>query len=237
MTDKIPYNNDALSLMRKLSDINIQLTIKKSEDKSKIEINGNNPSKSIIYEFKAPVDFFDFEGDTISFFDFKEFFTLFSVNEEPIINQNSTKLEIVKNRAKLEYHLAEIDAFPDEDEEYVEFEESNASFKITAETLKKFKTMASLTKAEELTFKIIGDKILIKLFYEENQPTYEEEFDLSEPASEDFELKMDSEIIKLAPENDYKVELNANGVVKFHYINNINIELDLYIAESEDDDD
>lgn len=234
--DKVTYNDEALLLIRKLSEINKQLTIKKTEDGDNIYIDGHNPSKSIVYEFKAPVDFFDFDGDDISFFDYKEFFTLFSVNEEPDIIQEGAKLNIVKNRAKLQYHLAELEAVEDEDEDeyYVDFSESHATVKITAETLKKFKTMASLTKAEELTFKVEGDKLLIKLFNLDTEPSYEEEFDLETEATEDFEFIADPDVIKLAPENDYIVDLHSSGVIRMSYKNNINIELNLYIANSED---
>ena len=234
MTNKVTYNDEALLLIRKLAEINKKLTIKKSEDGKHILINSQNPSRSIVYELKAPIDFFDFEGDTISFFDYKEFFTLLSVNDDPIISQNGVKLEITKNRAKLQYHLADLEAVEDEDEEYVAFEESHATVKITAETLKTFKTMASLTKAEELTFKVEGDKLLIKLFNIDTEPSYEEDFDLESPATEDFEFVVDPEVIKLAPENDYVIDLHSSGVIKFTYKNNINIDLNLYIAESEE---
>ena len=236
MTNQVKYNDEALLLIRKLSEINNIITIKKSEDNQFITINNKNSSKSILYDFKAPISCFDFEGDDISFFDYKEFFTLFSVNDEPIITQDSLKLSIKKNRAKLKYHLAELEAIQDdEDEYYVDFSESHANVIITAETFKKFKTMASLTKAEELTFKVEGDKLLIKLFHEENEPTYEEEIDLEGTATEDFEFMVDAEIIKLAPEHDYNVELNSSGVIKFTYINELDIELNIYIAESEEE--
>ena len=237
MSEQVTYNDEALLLIRKLSEVNKQITIKKSEDKQFIEIHSQNPPQSIQYDFKAPVDFFDFEGDEISFFDYKEFFTLLSVNDEPIIKQNDTKISIIKNRAKLDYHLASIEALEteEEDEEYVAFDDVHATVKITAETFKKFKTMASLTKAEELTFKVEGNKLLIKLYHEETEPTYEEEFDLESTATEDFSLVADAEVIKLAPDHDYKLELNSNGVIKLTYLNNINIELNLYIAESEDE--
>jgi hypothetical protein len=236
MYNEVKYDNEILTLLRKLSDINIELTIEKSEDEKEILITARTPSRSIAYEFKAPIDTFNFEGDDITFFDYKEFFTLFSVNDDPVIKQTENTFEIIKDRSKLTYFLAEKEATEgSEYDEYVEFDESHASFKLSAEKIKKFKTMIGLTNAEDLTFKVSGNKILTTLFYEVNQPTYEEEFDLIEPATKDFEFIVDTEIIKLAPENDYIIYLNAHGVIKLEYINDNDIELNLFIAESEDD--
>ena len=234
MSNEISYNEDALSLIRKLSDINNQIPIKKSDDGKFITIDTQNPSKTITIEFKAPVDMFDFEGDEISFFDFKEFYALFSVNKEPTIKQTDTKLDIIKDRSKLEYHLAEFEAITDDDEVYCQFDESHASLHISSEMMKKFKTMATITKAETVKLNITGDKILVKFFYEDNQPTYEEEFDLEETATEDFKLDLDAEIIRLTPENDYRMQLNSSGVIKLTWINSLGITLNLYVAEVEE---
>jgi hypothetical protein len=237
-TIKVTYDSDALALIRKLTDIRKEFTIEKSEDKKSITITARTPSRSVAYDFKAPIDMFNFEGDNITYFDFKEFYTLFSVNDDPILKQGVNKFEIIKDRAKLVYYLGEKEATEDSDdeyEEYVAFDESHASFTMTAETMKKLKNMISLTKAEDLIFKVKDDKILIKLYYGENQPTYEEIFDLDGPAVEDFQFIVDTEIIKLSPENDYVVDLNSAGVVRLKYMNDKNIELNLYISEIEEE--
>lgn len=237
MSTEVTYNKDTLTLIRKLSEINTELTIEKSEDGKLVHIIARTPSRSLAYEFDAPIDMFNFEGDSITFFDFKEFYTLFSVNDDPVLKHDTYKFEIVKNRAKLVYFLGEREATDeDEYEEVVEFESSDASFKLTADTMKKFKTMISLTKAEDLILEVEGDKVLIKLYYQESQPTYEESFDLDEPAKKDFKFIVDTEIIKLSPENDYIVDLNADGVVRMKYLNDKNIDLNIFISEIEEDD-
>lgn len=236
MSNKVKYDNKVLSLLKNLSEINKKITIEKSEDGNSIMIHSRNPSNSVAYNFKAPINTFNFEGDTISFFAYNEFYQLFSVHDEPSIHQTVNTLEIKKDRAKLKYFLAEKDALKIEEEhDYIKFRNSKASFILSSEKLKKFKTMVNLIKGEDLKFTVKDNKLLINLFYEENHPSYEEEFDLEESVSDDFTLNVTADIIKFIPENDYKIDLNPDGIIKFGYINDNKIELDLFVSQYEDD--
>lgn len=233
MSDKLKYNNKTLALINQLSSINKRLVIEKTEEDD-IEINTRNVSQSVAYLLTAPKENFNFDGDNIAFYDYSEFFKLFSVHDDVTIKQDVNNLVISKDRSKLKYFLAEKEAILTEDNPYIVFEESNASFSLSSETLNKLKTMCSLTKASDVIFKVSGDKIFITLFCQKDQPSYEEEFDLNETAEEDFEITVESDIIKFAPENNYEVDLNSTGLIKFNYLNKDDIKLELYVAESEE---
>ena len=235
MSESIKYNKGILTLINQLSNINSKLVIKKSEEEDNITIDAKTASGSVAYSLKAPIEVFDFDGNDISFFDYRDFFRMFSVYDEPAIKQNENMFEISKERSKMTYPIAEKEAVEIDDYDYIEFEEYQAKFNLTAEHLKKFKQMTPLIKAEDLIFKVRDDKVIITLYYEKDQPTYEEEFDLSEKASKDFDIVVSPDVIKFAPENDYEIELNEIGIIKFEYLNKNNITLNLYVAENEDE--
>ena len=233
MSDKLKYNAKTLSLINQLSSINKRIVIEKIED-DKIEINNRNISQSFAYLLTTHKDNFNFDGDNISFYDYSEFFKLFSVYDDVSIKQSDDNLVISKERSKLKFFLAEKEAILQDELPYIHFEESNASFDISSESLKKLKTLCSLIKATDVVFKVTEGKIYVTLIGEANQPEYEEEFDLNSGIEEDFEVQVEADIIKFAPENNYKIDLNEKGLIRFDYLNKDGIKLELYVAESEE---
>lgn len=226
---KINFNSDALSLIRNLATINPMLLLE-SED-NKLKIDSRNPENTIAFEVEMSSDNFSFEGESVAFYDYKEFYTLLSSFKTPEIYQNNDILEIKSGKSKLTYYMANVDII-DKEYNYVDFRETHAKIKLSEDSLKKIKSYIMLLGADNVSFGIKDNKLSIKLFSGEKQPMYEDEWDLEESNGDTFEIEISKDIFTKSPEVEYTIHFHSAGIIKFEYKSN-DIVLNLYTAQHE----
>jgi len=233
MSVKVKYNKGTLGLINQLMGVTRQLTIEKTEDEKQIKIITKNASDSVAYNLFAPADDFNFEGKDISFYDYSEFHNLFSVYEEPELFQNEDKFLIQKGKSKTKYNFADKEAL-DNEYDYIAFNEVHAEFKLSADDFKTLQKMSKLIQSEYVKFVVEGNQVTIQLFGDPKQPTHEETFEIDNKIGEDFNFTISKDILNVAPENDYTLQLRNEGLIKFVYNTEKELSLDLYVSEVED---
>jgi hypothetical protein len=234
MSNEIKYNENIIDLIKHLSAINQQLMIQKTEDESEIELRTRNAEQSIGCMFKAPIESFNFVGKEMTFFSYEKFYSYFSLYENPKLMQEDNRIKISSNKSTIYYYLADPKAV-DVDYDYIEFGETDATFTLTAKEFKEIKSTILLINTEKINLNVKEDKLKIELYDMENKQNSFSEFDIDNVSGKDFNIEISKEIFIKAPELDYKIHLNSDGIIKFHYINDQNIKLDLYTTELENE--
>jgi len=233
MSVKINYNKKTLGLINQLMGVTRQLTIEKTENKKQIKIITKNASDSVAYNLFAPVEDFQFEGEDISFYDFSEFHNLFSVYESPELFQSEDKFLIQKGKSKTKYNFADKEAL-DNEYDYIAFNEAHAEFALSSDDFKSLQKMSKLIHSEFLKLNVTSNQITVQLFADPTQPTHEETFELKNNVGKDWEIVVSKDILDVAPDNDYIIQLRTEGIIKFIYNTEQPISLELYVTELED---
>lgn len=231
---EITYNKDCLNLINSLSNISEKVLVEKTEEGQFIKIDGKNKDTTVAYKFNAPVVDFNFDGDTIGFYDFPEFFTLVSEFDEPVITQvNDDKVQISKGKAKLSYHLADEEAIKKPFQK-IKFEDPDAVFTLTEANFAKISSMIGKLKAENVSIIIEDNEVRLRLFTGGRDNEFEETFEISDSSGEEFEITLTNEIFTLAPKGDYTISVKEEGIVQFNYENEDGFDLKLFTAEIEE---
>jgi len=232
---ELKYKTETLDLINQLSTtISNGIIITKNEDEKKMIINRTNPSESVTFFFKAPIEDFEFEGDEVAIYNFPEFFQLFSVFKEPKIVQDLNRLTMSKGTSKIRYILSDSEALSSSPKGCNIEVGPATKFELTEEELKNLGKMIGLVNSEKAMLHVDEKKLTLRLGNETHDNSYERVLDLIDDAEEEFSFEIPSEVFTVIPSGNYTVSIWQEGIVVLDYKSN-NIELKILTAELEDD--
>lgn len=228
----VKYNNEYLKLLNFLSNINEKFLIEKSEDGKRIDIESKNAATTVAYILSTNVENFSFDGEQVGFYKYSEFNELMNAFDNPKLKQEDYKFEIVKDKSKITYRTGQPEAIPKVFED-IKFEDPDFTFNLDENEFVNIRKMIGLMDAETVSFVHTNNKLVIKLAGEDEDNTYEKEFNVTD--GEDVDITIPKDIFMLAPKGDYDVEIKEEGIVRFVYKSNPDFTLNLYTAENEDE--
>ena len=243
MADKktdVKYNKEVLSLINELTKINTKLLIEKEEvdkkeEPKKILIDGKNADTTIAYKFSTDIENFTFDGEEVAFYDFSEFYELFDVLETPkVVQINNDKFEIKKNKTKITYFISDSEAVGSGFSE-INFQDPDFTFVVSEEQLKDLRKMITLIQADTITISIEKGQVNVKLSSGEKNNSYETQFETEDDCKEDFSVTTETDAWEKIPEGTYDIQVKSEGIVRFKYLENDKVSLDIYAAEIEED--
>jgi len=234
---KIDYNHTTLSLINELSIINPSMILDKVD--GDVVIKSSSADRSVAYIFTAPEDHFGFEGDECAFYNYGEFYKLFSVMDQPSVKQNGSDLVMSKDRSTMKYRLSKSEIIP-RGFNSVEFEDPDVEVRLSAEYLKKLYTFVSnsMLNANRLKLKGEGRELTLTLENSKSPNSFSEVIELENEVGEEFEFVISTSIFQNLPSNlDFTFSIKEEGIVEFKLITETGVSLELYTAELVEDDD
>lgn len=233
---KIEYNENTMALINELSLINPSMIMKSEDDV--ITIKASSTDKAVAYVFTCPADHFGFDGEEIAYYNFSEFYKLFSVMDAPSIKQAGPDLTMAKDRSTIKYRLSKSDVIPQPFNK-VSFSDPDVVIRLTSEYIKKLYTFVSsnMLGANRLRLKVEGNEITLTLVSTKHANNYSEVIELENEVEEGFEFVISTSIFTNLPSNaDFDFSIKEAGIVQFKLINESGVSLDLYTGQVISDD-
>ena len=234
MAKVMNYNQKSLEFLNNLAIINNQFIFEKSGNN--VIVKRANVSKTIAYIYTLPKEHFDFDGENIAFYNFPEFYQLFSTmanGTAPILmEQNENKLILSATNSKINYLLSDIESIQ-KGPGNVNFSDEDLTLKLSNKDMTELKKMISLLVAENVKFSIKDKVVTVKIFNSIHDNSFEIKYTLEESSKVDFDITISSEVFTVIPIEDYSVKIKHEGIIKFE-LNKNSEKLELYTAEVED---
>lgn len=233
---QVTYDKVALEVISELSAINQSIVIEEdSDDDTMITVKGADSNKSIAYIFKAPKEAFDFSGDDCSFFNYHEFYNLFSLFDSPSIIQDDTTIKLREGSSELEYRLTDSELIKKSFNK-VKFEDPDVNFVLDADLLKKIKTLSGKTNvnAEYIKFSVKDDELTYTLYNERHHNTFKETIEVKNPDGAEFDIENSIRIFNKIPFASYKVAMKEEGLIQFTMVREDDINVVIYTADTEE---
>jgi hypothetical protein len=227
----VNFDKNALKVIADLSKIvktkDGNTPIKIVKDEEGIHVKSSNGSKTIIFTVDAPSHAFDFVGTNICFYNYGEFYDYFSLFEHPTITQESNgedefaepdTVVISQGRKKINYPLSDAEVIRGALKN-VKWSEPDATFKFSSDHLTNMKKIISLLgdKNNNITYTFKDGTVSVLAKTTINNNSFEDEYDLITPATEEFSITISDEIFKYLLNVDYTVEVNSAGVLRFFF--------------------
>jgi len=222
---KVDYNKDVLSLLNDLCAINESVIIKKEE--KKLLIQRTNNAKSVAYRLIMEPNSFNFDGDTVAFYKFPEFFQLLSCFDTPELHQSNEKLIISKDKSKINYLVSDAETLM-KGPSKIRFDNPESTFELTTSDMKELKKMIGILAAKNTKISCSSSAVNITLYNNNHDNSFSKGY--SAKSSEEFEYSISSDIFTLIPEGDYIVEVIKAGIVRFT-LKRENISLEVFTAQ------
>jgi len=237
----VNYDKSALSTVNKLGIVTPSVIFKKDEDG--VVLRRANAAESIAYELKMKNECLDFVGDELAFYNFQEFFQLFSCFEDPTIKQKienegkedeKTSFIISKDKSKILYKISEPTSLKPSPSEFPSMDDSNLNYLITAEELKELQKMKGLLSAGKLKITMKEGLVVMELFNSSYDNSFDKEYTVQNSTVEELDLIMSSDILDVLPSGDYEIKVKKEGIVSLT-LKNANVDLIIFTAELEDE--
>jgi hypothetical protein len=233
---EISYNGTALEIINSLTPINQSIVFEADEDdEEKISVKASDSNRSIAYIFTAPKEAFEFTGDDCSFYNYTEFYNLFSLFEDPVLEQDDVDITINEGKQKLNYRLTDRELIKKTFNK-IKFEDADTTFTMDADLVKKIKSLSAktATNAERVKFMVEDEQLTYVLYNPKHHITFEDTFDVDNTSGEDFVIEVAKTIFDKIPLASYKVEMKEEGLIRFSMIREDEITVDIFTADMED---
>lgn len=233
MSAKVPYKSETIDLLNELSS-KISSSLILTKDNDRLKVNRTNPAETISFFFSSPVDDFNFNDEELAFYNFPEFYQLFSVFTDPIIKQNNDLLIISKDKAKIKYKISDPEVIAEGPKGFNIKADLSCKFKLTVEDLRNLRKMIGLVSAEKATIIRNSDSELsIILGNETHENSYEKTFEVE--SNDEFDFDIPSELFSVIPDGNYSIELYSEGIVVLNLITENEVSLQILTTELERD--
>lgn len=229
------YKKNVISTINNLSIINSSIIIRKNEDK--ILINQQSPSTTLAYNFSAPKDSFDFNGEEVAFHNFPDFYRLFSYFGTPKLFQKDNFITITEKNSKIDYKVSDsenITEGPGPND--IDFADPEITFELKKEDIVEIEKMIAMLESEEAVIKSFPDKkfVTIKLTNNDFDNSFTKKYDTKKNEQE-HEMRISTEVFSNIPKGDYLFEVRTAGIIRVTLQNVENVFLSVYTAEVEED--
>ena len=237
MPKTIEYKKEFFDLLNDLTSINNSIGIEREDDK--IVVRKFDKSKTLPYILTAPNSYFNIEN-TVCFYNFSNFYRYMEMIKDPQISITETdgvndKIKLFNSSARVNYILSEKEGIINGPAE-VEFGESDITFTLLKDELDEICKMNNLIKAEIAEISCKGNKVIIKIFSDENGNSFEKAFKVERLTDydEDIEFKILSKVFGLLPsKKDYNIFIKKEKYIKFDLVHD---EIDLMVYSGAMDD-
>jgi hypothetical protein len=227
---ELKYDNVTLKLISDLSKIcktkENNYPIKIVKDESGIHIKAGNAGRSVVFTLDAPSSCFDFEGSELCFYDYNDFYNYATLFDSAVINQGTIgdgrneveALIITEGKRKISYPLSDAEVIKGSLKN-VKWATPAAKFVFTSDKLallsKALKFLSS--KENKITFDFSGSEVTITASTELNKNSYQDIIELDSEVDEAFSITISDEVIKYLISIDYRVEVQAEGFIRFFF--------------------
>ena len=230
----IEYSPELIKLIDSIVNKgNLGLKFEKNEDCSRVYCNYKSTSYNFHIDF--PVSKFNFSGQEINFYDFGEFANIMKSFKYPNIIGTDSNIVLDMDKSSVEYAIGDPDAtkrgFNKE-----KFPESDVTFKMSNESIKRLNGAKSLFSSEYLSFVYDGETLKARLTSKSRGDNKYEEFYTVENAENiSVEFKTFALVISALGIGDWDVDVSNDGIVRFVYVNTEDINLRLYCMRVDDE--
>ena len=230
----IDYNSDIIKLIDSVVNSgNLAIKLEKMEDGERIFCNYKSPSYNFHLDF--PKAMFNFEGQELNFYDYGEFANIMKNFKYPRIAHNSSGLVLDMEKSSVEYTVGDSEAikrgFNKE-----KFDSSDVTFIMTEESVKSLNRAKGLFGSEYLSFVYNGDMLKARLTSKtRGDNKYEEYYSVEKAGDVSVEFKTFALAISALSVGGWVVDVNNDGIVRFNYENNNDINLRLYCMRVDDE--
>lgn len=233
----VDINLKTLGLVNSLSVINEAVIFEKDED-GNVFINSANPGEEIIYQFSAPQNHFDFDGDECAFYNYPEFYNLLTTYEKPTMVQDGMDVVIKEKKSEIRYRLTDPEGVEQVFTE-VEFEDPDAVFTLTKDQIKELTRIINKITGEVINLAVDGDVITIKISNPKHKNSWKNEYELTESTDEKYDMNISADIFTVLPDGDYDVSILSDGLIRFVLKTEDelkDVKVEIYTGEEEDED-
>jgi len=227
----VEYKEELFNIIHDLSLINNSIIFLKSEEKDKVLVKRRDIEQSLVYILEAPIDYFNFPTDDVSFYSYNDFYQYFKAFEKPEIKIDDSKIYILEDNSKVDYILSNKESIAKEGSvNNVKFGNADIKFSLTANDLDELVKMSSLLKAQRAKLTVKDDSVSIRLFNNRHDNSFEKIFKIEKLT--DFSGTIDFVIFsdafnKIPQKKNYTIEIKKEGYIKIH-LDNENINLSIY---------
>lgn len=245
------YNIDLIELVSKLGPIQQQLGFEKDEDN--IVLRAKEEATRIAYKLVAPASYFEFPGNALRFYEYKRFKSFFDIfnrsnkdaelSDTPILDANLNSagevmdliIKSTRGKQQFTYRTAVEGAIEDPNFNNIKLPSVDAELTLSQAQIDHLQKMIGLiqdkTEKSGIRFQFTGTIMKISFINMTTSDSYEIEYDLTQPVSEDFTFITDKEGILLLPSAEYKLSVSNRGLLAFHMNREDAIDLNLYISK------
>jgi len=202
---EVKYDSDLLSLLNDLCSINESIIIKKDDNKKNLEVQRSNNAKSIAYRLGMNPEVFNFDGESIAFYKFAEFYQLLTCFDTPDLHQSDSKLIVSKDKSKINYILSDPETLS-KGPKNIKFENPQVSFQLTSSDIKELKKMIGLLVAKNTRFTCSDKKVDITCYNSGHDNSFTKTYE-TDTLKKEMSFPISSEIFTVIPDGDYTIEL------------------------------
>tara|TARA_R110001592_G_scaffold212344_3_gene464626 strand:+ start:330 stop:1046 length:717 start_codon:yes stop_codon:yes gene_type:complete len=233
---EVKYAGAILDIVSRLTSINQSVSFKKNEDETKVTTCNKDTEGSIAYFVEAPIDYFKFEEDDCSMYNYAEFYSLYDVFEDAKLETDEYDLTVSEGSSTINYRLTDATQIKINFSK-VKFSDPDVSFSMDSAFVAKIKKLCGADKinAEYIKFTVNGDGTLnYKLAHSKFPNTFDQTIDVEAHTDEEFTIILQKDSFNKIPVADYIVSLKESGTMEFKMEREDEISVKLYLADTED---
>lgn len=246
------YNIDLIELVSRLSPIQQQLEFVKDSEINAIVLKAQEENKKVAYKLIAPVDYFDFPGKSLRFYEYKRFKNYFDIFNKPnkdealadvpmldsAVNDSQDVYDLIikssKGKQQFTYRMAAEGTIETPTFNGVRLPTLDAKLNLSQLQVEHLQKMIGLIQdsKEKSGIKLEAEGEYLKVSFRNitTSDSYEIEYKLETPVEKEFTFIVDKSSLLLLPSADYELEICNRGLIQFHMIREDDINLNLYVS-------
>lgn len=240
--ENFEFKNEYISAVKTICGI--QSTLIFSKKNENIELLGNNDEITIAFTLKAPKEYFNLPVNEIAILDFNRFSQFYNTVLKPILaiesDETSPKNIIISSETGLtniRQRLVESSIIEKPQFEDINFIANGGTLSLSKEELSNINKMISMISGDKNAVKINvkNDIATVIVYNERTSDRFEQTYKLEIPSTSENSYEFQCEDFIKIPNAPYKISFNTDDKsAKFSQVREDKIELNIYIAESEE---
>lgn len=222
----------------------IQSTLIFTKKNENIELLGNNDEVTVAFTLKAPNEYFDLPVNEIAILDYNRFSQFYTSVLKPILaiesDENNPKNIIISSETGLtniKQRLVESSVIEKPQFEDINFITNGGTLLLSKEELTTINKMIGMISGDKNTIKIKinNDIATIIIYNERTSDRFEQSYNLEVASNSENIYEFQCEDFIKIPNSSYRISFNTEDKsAKFTQVREDKIELNIYIAESEE---
>lgn len=245
------YNIELIELVSKLAPIQQQLGFVKDGDS--VILRAKEVATKIAYKLVAPVGYFDYPGQNLRFYEYKRFMSFFNIfnnpnkdatlSDQPILDANLTEsgevydliIKSSKGKQQFTYRAAVPGSIEEPNFNGVNLPSIDATLSLSEAQVEHLQKMIKLIQNGDdksgIKINAVNDILKVSFINMATSDSYEIEYKLDSPVSEEFKFVADKDSIMLLPPANYSLSICSRGLIVFHMDRKDAIDLNLYVSK------